>query len=178
MTRPLHNNNRFGELAKLIDPVNTKTDKTSIVLDAIRVLTHLRAENNQLRQLNKFLQEKVTDFEHQRAQAMLQAGPQYFMPAYGGMCKWGCEPCKHAKSRAHFQQHTVATPAGMQTMAMAPMAPMAASTSDAAKAPEWMMAVPLAGQPSTSSLPPAPASWLPPSTLDCSQDHKLRPPAA
>lgn len=33
-----------------------KTDKSSIITDAIRVVTQLRAENGQLRQLNKFLE--------------------------------------------------------------------------------------------------------------------------
>jgi hypothetical protein len=33
-----------------------KTDKTSIIADAIRIVTQLRAENGQLRQLNKFLE--------------------------------------------------------------------------------------------------------------------------
>lgn len=75
----------FVELARLIDPGMSKNDKTSIVADAIRSITQLRAENNQLRQLNKFLQEKVTEFEQQRAQAMLHAGPQYIMPGYAGI---------------------------------------------------------------------------------------------
>ena len=33
-----------------------KTDKASIITDAIRIVTQLRAENGQLRQLNKFLE--------------------------------------------------------------------------------------------------------------------------
>ena len=33
-----------------------KTDKSSIITDAIRIVTQLRAENGQLRQLNKFLE--------------------------------------------------------------------------------------------------------------------------
>ena len=33
-----------------------KTDKTSTIADAIRIVTQLRAENGQLRQLNKFLE--------------------------------------------------------------------------------------------------------------------------
>jgi len=40
-----------------LDPrKDVKTDKTSIVADAIRVVTQLRAENGQLKQLNKFLE--------------------------------------------------------------------------------------------------------------------------
>lgn len=45
------------ELAKSLDPGKTpKTDKASIVADAIRVVTQLRTENSQLQQLNKFLE--------------------------------------------------------------------------------------------------------------------------
>lgn len=141
----------------------SKNDKTSIVADAIRAITQLRAENNQLRQLNKFLQEKVTDFEQQRAQAMLHAGPQYFVPGYAGV--WG--GCASDAAVLTTVTPTV-PPAGMQPMAV----PMAMPATDE----KWT--VPGPGQASTSSLPAAPASWLPPSTLDCSQDHKLRPPAA
>ena len=94
----LEHAHRFVELARLIDPSMSKNDKTSIVVDAIRAITQLRAENNQLRQLNKFLQEKVTDFEQQRAQSMLHAGPQYFVPGYAG---------EHPCSVANICQHTV-----------------------------------------------------------------------
>jgi hypothetical protein len=48
----------FEELARLCDPAGkvVKTDRISIISDALRAVTHLRAENNQLRQLNKFLE--------------------------------------------------------------------------------------------------------------------------
>ena len=47
----------FTELSKALDPSKAvKTDKTNIIADAIRVVTQLRAENGQLRQLNKFLE--------------------------------------------------------------------------------------------------------------------------
>ena len=47
----------FQELAKVLEPGKAaKTDKTSTIADAIRIVTQLRAENGQLRQLNKFLE--------------------------------------------------------------------------------------------------------------------------
>ena len=47
----------FTELSKALDPSKAvKSDKTNIIADAIRVVTQLRAENGQLRQLNKFLE--------------------------------------------------------------------------------------------------------------------------
>ena len=47
----------FAELSKVLEPGKAaKTDKSSIITDAIRIVTQLRAENGQLRQLNKFLE--------------------------------------------------------------------------------------------------------------------------
>lgn len=48
---------RFGELAKMVDPSNEpKTDKLSILGEAIRFVQQTQLENSQLRQLNKFLE--------------------------------------------------------------------------------------------------------------------------
>ena len=53
----------FAELSKVLEPGKAaKTDKSSIITDAIRVVTQLRAENGQLRQLNKFLEVTTTPF--------------------------------------------------------------------------------------------------------------------
>jgi hypothetical protein len=47
----------FGELAQTLEPGKpAKTDKMSIISDAQRIVTQLRAENGQLKQLNKFLE--------------------------------------------------------------------------------------------------------------------------
>ena len=55
----------FAELSKALDPrKDVKTDKTSIVADAIRVVTQLRAENGQLKQLNKFLEVHTCQMRH------------------------------------------------------------------------------------------------------------------
>jgi hypothetical protein len=51
---------RFNELARLIDPgKEPKTDKTSILADAIKYVQHINCENHQLKQLNKFLEVNV-----------------------------------------------------------------------------------------------------------------------
>lgn len=47
---------RFTELAKLCDGDDPKSDKSSILLDAIRVVKQQRVEMDQLKQLNKFLE--------------------------------------------------------------------------------------------------------------------------
>lgn len=48
---------RFTELARLVDPTDEpKTDKLSILSEAIRFVQQMQVENCQLRQLNKFLE--------------------------------------------------------------------------------------------------------------------------
>ena len=65
---------RYTELAALIDPSKTpKTDRNLILDDAVRVITQLRVENNQLRQLNKLLEERVQEQEAPRGQALYQS---------------------------------------------------------------------------------------------------------
>jgi Helix-loop-helix DNA-binding domain len=67
-------NEYLDELSKLCDPSGKgiKGDRVSIVADAIRVVQQLRVENNQLKQLNKFLEERTGAMERARAQAMFQ----------------------------------------------------------------------------------------------------------
>ncbi len=48
---------RFAELAALLEAGKVvRTDKLSIIADAVKEVTKLRAESHQLRQLNKFLE--------------------------------------------------------------------------------------------------------------------------
>jgi len=55
----------FAELSKVLEPGKAaKTDKSSIITDAIRIVTQLRAENGQLRQLNKFLEVCILPNSH------------------------------------------------------------------------------------------------------------------
>jgi hypothetical protein len=57
-----------GEFAAGVSQALCKTDRMSIILDAIRVVKALRVEVNQLRQLNKFMEERVGQLERGRAQ--------------------------------------------------------------------------------------------------------------
>lgn len=57
-----------------------RSDRLTIIVDAIRVVRALRVEVNQLRQLNKFLEERVGTLERERAQNMYQ---QYSAPQSG-----------------------------------------------------------------------------------------------
>lgn len=52
---------RFIELAKLIEPgQEPKTDKPSILADAIKHVQQMAVENHQLKMLNKFLEVRLT----------------------------------------------------------------------------------------------------------------------
>lgn len=76
-------NERFAELATLIDPGSApKTDKPSILADAIKHVQQLRVENHQLKQLNKFLEERVAQYERERGQQLYQ---QSLMMQHGGL---------------------------------------------------------------------------------------------
>ena len=52
-----------------------KSDKGSIITDAIRIVTQLRAENGQLRQLNKFLEARMGRPRPLLLSCMARVGP-------------------------------------------------------------------------------------------------------
>eukprot|EP00201_Polytomella_parva_P002234 CAMPEP_0175081738 /NCGR_PEP_ID=MMETSP0052_2-20121109/26331_1 /TAXON_ID=51329 ORGANISM="Polytomella parva, Strain SAG 63-3" /NCGR_SAMPLE_ID=MMETSP0052_2 /ASSEMBLY_ACC=CAM_ASM_000194 /LENGTH=612 /DNA_ID=CAMNT_0016352785 /DNA_START=186 /DNA_END=2024 /DNA_ORIENTATION=- len=66
-------NERFHTLSKLIDPAGEpKSDKTTILGDAIKFVQQVTVENHQLKQLNKFLEERVASYERERGQMLYQ----------------------------------------------------------------------------------------------------------
>jgi hypothetical protein len=69
-------NQYFDELSNIcgVEGGGYKGDRLSIIVDAIRVVRQLRVEVNQLRQLNKFLEERTSTLERERAQYMFQYG--------------------------------------------------------------------------------------------------------
>eukprot|EP00890_Picochlorum_soloecismus_P000369 jgi/Picsp_1/1332/NSC_04812-R1_transcription factor bhlh34 len=69
-------NQYFDELSNVcgVEGSGYKGDRLSIIVDAIRVVRQLRVEVNQLRQLNKFLEERTSTLERERAQHMFQYG--------------------------------------------------------------------------------------------------------
>ena len=69
-------NQYFDELSNVcgVEGGGYKGDRLSIIVDAIRVVRQLRVEVNQLRQLNKFLEERTSTLERERAQYMFQYG--------------------------------------------------------------------------------------------------------
>lgn len=65
---------KYAELAALIDPnLPPKADRGWLPDATVRLITQLRAENNQLRQLNKLLEERVQEQEAPRGQAIYQS---------------------------------------------------------------------------------------------------------
>lgn len=94
---------RFAELASLIDPgKEPKTDKPTILADAIKYVHQMRVENHQLKQLNKFLEERVAQLERERGQTlyqhslMMQHGGM-MMPPMQGKCEQGSWP-RHSQA--------------------------------------------------------------------------------
>lgn len=61
-----------------------RTDKTSVVADAIRLITALRAENGQLKQLNKFMEQRLASVERERAELMMRAAYAAGIASNGG----------------------------------------------------------------------------------------------
>ena len=181
-------NDYLDELAKLSDPhgKGVKGDRVSVVADAIRVVQQLRVENNQLKQLNKFLEERTGTLERARAQTMFQhaAQMQHGMlqqqPSGGEVLQQNLTAAREhtamaaaaaaavAPAAAPVQHILVQVPIGSLGAHMMALKHEHMSVAQATS----MLAVPQA------TLPPgAPTvSWLP--APDLSQDQKLRPPAA
>ncbi len=132
-----------------------KTDRMGIIVDAIRVLKSLRVEVNQLRQLNKLMEERVGQLERGR---MAEAYSSYtMMRGPGNVSEGGAGPSGLGGSRGHMG---VGGHDGYDGH-------------DFGRTPQ--------GHPGSRRLEAAAGSvgnvaYLPPSNL--SEDEKLRPPAA
>lgn len=197
-------NEFLDELARLCDPSGkgVKGDRVSVVADAIRVVQQLRVENNQLKQLNKFLEERTGQLERARAQAMFQhaAAAQMQMQQAAAAAV-----AQAAAQQATAQQAAAAAEPAREAVAAA-AAPPAAPPQHAQHAVQHMLVpVPIGSlgaqvmaikqehlgaagvmaaataataPAATAGMPPGapPVAWLP--APDLTQDQKLRPPAA
>eukprot|EP00798_Chlamydomonas_sp_ICE-L_P000591 gene591-2013_t len=66
-------NDRFNDLSKLLDlGQETKADKSRVLAEAIKYIQQITVESHQLRQLNKFLEERVAHFERERGAQLYQ----------------------------------------------------------------------------------------------------------
>lgn len=55
---------RFVELGSILEPGRpAKTDKTAILIDAVRMVTQLRGEAQKLKDTNQGLQEKIKELK-------------------------------------------------------------------------------------------------------------------
>ena len=133
-----------------------RTDKTSVVADAIRLITALRAENGQLKQLNKFMEQRLASVERERAELMMRAAYAAGIASSGGAGA-GAGGAGNGGG-------------GASCSAAVPPLP----SSDAAAAAGGT-GPPLDAAAAVAMLPPP---WLPSSDLDTSLDGSKRPPAA
>ncbi|GBF89688.1 transcription factor-like [Raphidocelis subcapitata] len=90
-------NEKFIELAQLVEPnKDPKTDRLTVLCEAIRTVQQFQVENHQLKQLNKFLEEKAAALERERAQSMffqmqgsMMAGGMVMQPQPGMLMAGG-----------------------------------------------------------------------------------------
>jgi hypothetical protein len=199
-------NNYFETLAKLCDHSGepARTDRISVLVDAIRVVQQLRVENNQLKQLNKFLEEKVGSYERSRAQMTYQRAMQAQPPVNMPPAAPAASAVRSPSSQPQQQQQQTAEVVQMVMVTSGPLAgqlvalkhnEMATVTAVTAAAPASAVIDPttIGAAIVGTDLPMVAAttntnggtrhgdgdgggSWLP--APDPSEDQKLRPPAA
>ncbi|KAH1121041.1 hypothetical protein J1N35_004201 [Gossypium stocksii] len=149
----LHNN-RFMELGSILEPGRPpKTDKSAILIDAVRMVTQLRGEAQKLKDSNTSLQERIKELKAEKNELRDEK-----------------QRLKAEKER--LEQQLKAMNAQPSFMPPAPPAIPAAFAAAPGQAPGNKL-VPLIGYPGV-------AMWqfMPPAAVDTSQDHVLRPPVA
>lgn len=165
-------NEYLDELSKLCDPAGKgfKADRVSVVADAIRVVQQLRVENNQLKQLNKFLEERVGHYEHARAQNMFQhvALASVNQPPPQGQ---GQPPLQGQEdgSGTEMAMQRVLVPVGSFGNYFSPQP--GGGMGGMGKPEQYAAAAAM-----QAGVAPPPVSWLP--APNAHEDEKLRPPAA
>ncbi|XP_030521140.1 transcription factor ILR3-like [Rhodamnia argentea] len=145
-------NDRFLELASLLEPGRPpKTDKAAILIDAVRMVTQLRGEAQKLKDSNSTLQEKIKELKAEKNE--LRDEKQRL--------KVEKEKLEHQLKATNAQPSFLTPP---------PAIPAAFATQGQAPGNKL---VPFLGYPGV-------AMWqfMPPATVDTSQDHVLRPPVA
>eukprot|EP00475_Leptophrys_vorax_P039832 TRINITY_DN7272_c0_g1_i1.p1 TRINITY_DN7272_c0_g1~~TRINITY_DN7272_c0_g1_i1.p1 ORF type:complete len:284 (+),score=26.07 TRINITY_DN7272_c0_g1_i1:56-907(+) len=195
-------NDRFFELSRSLEPGKApKSDKASILCDAVRVLAQLRAEAAALRDNNSQLQEQIKELkaekhelreekarlkaENDKLQQSAKAVPMP-VPAPAAPPPPAFNP--HA---AAMQAAAAAYAAQMQChMAMGPPKPVAGPPAAMGGMPAGApaMGAPAMGPPqhhqaqgyaiAAPAPPMAMWQWMAPASVDTSQDHMLRPPVA
>ncbi|KAL6975321.1 Transcription factor ilr3 [Sarracenia purpurea var. burkii] len=137
-------NDKFMELSSILDPGRPpKTDKGAILVDAVRILTHLRGEAQKLKDSNSSLQEKIKELKAEKNELRDEK-----------------QRLKAEKERLEQQLKTITS---TQSAGFLPPFGQAAGNK----------LVPVISYPGV-------AMWqfMPPASVDTSQDHALRPPVA
>ncbi|KAK3427122.1 transcription factor ILR3 isoform X2 [Eucalyptus grandis] len=143
---------RFLELASILEPGRPpKTDKAAILIDVVRMVTQLRGEAQKLKDSNSSLQEKIKELKAEKNE--LRDEKQRL--------KAEKEKLEHQLKAMNAQPSFLPPP---------PAIPAAFATQGQAPGNKL---VPFIGYPGV-------AMWqfMPPATVDTSQDHVLRPPVA
>lgn len=145
-------NERFIELGSILEPGRPpKIDKAAILNDAVRMVTQLRSESQNLKQSNEDLQEKIKELKSEKNELRdekqrLKADKEKLE-----------QQVKAMSSQPSFLPHPSGIPAAYAAQGHAPGNKL----------------MPFIGYPGV-------AMWqfMPPAAVDTSQDHVLRPPVA
>ncbi|PKI32668.1 hypothetical protein CRG98_046933 [Punica granatum] len=146
-------NDKFLELGAILEPGRPpKTDKAAILIEAVRMVTQLRGEAQKLKDSNSSLQEKIKELKAEKNELRDEK-----------------QRLKAEKEKLEQQLKTVNT---QPTFVPPPPAIPAAFAAPHGQAPGNKL-VPFISYPGV-------AMWqfMPPASVDTSQDHVLRPPVA
>ncbi|KAH9793012.1 transcription factor ILR3 [Citrus sinensis] len=145
-------NERFLELGSMLEPGRPpKTDKATILSDAVRMMEQLRTEAQKLKQSNEDLQEKIKELKAEKNELRDEK-----------------QRLKADKEKLEQQVKAMSAPSGFLPHPSSMSAAFAAQSQVAGN-----KLVPFIGYPGV-------AMWqfMPPAAVDTSQDHVLRPPVA
>nr|KJB81835.1 hypothetical protein B456_013G164100 [Gossypium raimondii] len=146
---------RFMELGAILEPGRPpKTDKSAILVDAVRMVTQLRDEAQKMKDSNSSLQERIKELKAEKNELREEK-----------------QRLKAEKEKLEQQLKTMnAQPSFMPP---APAIPSAFAAAAAQGQAHGNKLVPFFGYPGV-------AMWqfMPPAAVDTSQDHVLRPPVA
>ncbi|KAA3486795.1 transcription factor ILR3 [Gossypium australe] len=147
-------NDKFMELGAILEPGRPpKTDKSAILVDAVRLVTQLRDEAQKMKDSNSSLQERIKELKAEKNELREEK-----------------QRLKAEKEKLEQQLKTMNTQPSF--MPPAPAIPAAFAAAAQGQAPGSKL-VPFFGYPGV-------AMWqfMPPAAVDTSQDHVLRPPVA
>ncbi|TYI03254.1 hypothetical protein ES332_A11G324300v1 [Gossypium tomentosum] len=146
-------NEKFMELTSILEPERPpKTDKAAILVDAVRMVTQLRGEAQNLKDLNSSLHDRIKELKAEKNELR-------------------DEKQRLKAEKEKLEQQLKAINAQPSFMPPAPAFPTAFATAQG-QVPGNKL-VPFFGYPGV-------AMWqfMPPASVDTSEDHVLRPPVA